>query len=43
MSLVVENIPVETGKSKVNYDEFIYILSEKANLNKAYKAEIKNK
>ena len=43
MSLVVENFPVEINKSKIDYEEFIYILSKKANLNKFSKAEIKSK
>jgi len=43
MSLIVENFPVEINKSKIDYEEFIYILSKKANLNKFSKAEIKSK
>jgi hypothetical protein len=43
MTLVVDNFPIKTDKAEIDYEEFIYILSKKANLNKIYKAEIKMK
>ena len=41
MWVLIENFPKIIDKSKIDYEEFIYILAEKSNLNKFYKAEIK--
>ncbi len=40
MWVLLQNFPNITTKSEINYDEFIVILSEKANLNTIYKAKI---
>jgi len=40
MSVLIENFPKVTDKSKLDYEEFIYLLAEKSNLNKFYKAKI---
>ena len=41
MWVLIENFPKIIDKSKIDYEEFIYILAKKSNLNKFYKAEIK--
>ena len=43
MWVLIENFPKIIDKNKIYYEEFIYILAEKSNLNKFYKAEIKCK
>jgi hypothetical protein len=40
MWVLLQNFPNITTKSEMNYDEFIYVLSKKANLNNIYKAKI---
>jgi hypothetical protein len=40
MWVLLQNFPNITTKSEMNYEEFIYVLSEKVNLNKIYKAKI---
>ena len=43
MWVLLKNFPKITDKSKIDYDEFIYLLAEKANLNKIYRAKIEGK
>ena len=42
MSVLLENFPIKiTNKKKIDYEEFIFKLSERANLNTIYKSKIK--
>ena len=41
MWVLLQNFPEITDKKEINYEEFIFVLWKKANLNRIYKAEIK--
>jgi len=40
MWVLLQDFPKITTKSEMNYEEFIFTLSKKANLNNIYKAKI---
>jgi len=41
MWVVLKDFPDIIDKKEINYDDFIFILSRKSNLNNIYKTEIK--